>query len=69
MVKPFTAACVQMNSGPDMVENLNAVTGFVRQAHLDHGAELICTPENSDAMMHDRAISSACGGPSMIVCV
>ena len=40
----FTAACVQMNSGNDMDENLSTLETMIRKAR-DMGADLITTPE------------------------
>lgn len=40
------AACVQMNSGPVIEENLKAAGAFVRAAAAE-GAQLIVTPENT----------------------
>ena len=42
-------ACVQMNSGPDIEENLKQAGQFIRDAARDE-CELIVTPENTDFM-------------------
>ncbi len=41
------AACIQLNSGPDISENLERLGGFIRAA-ASGGAQFIATPENSD---------------------
>ncbi len=41
------AACVQLNSGPDIEENLRAASVLIREA-AGQGARLIATPENTD---------------------
>jgi predicted amidohydrolase len=43
----FTAACVQLNSGPEVAANIAAASGLVRAARKA-GADLILTPEVSD---------------------
>lgn len=42
-------ACVQLNSGPDIEENLKQAAILIRDAARD-GAEFIATPENTDFM-------------------
>jgi len=47
MVDPiFKAACVQMNAGPDITENLQTAEQMIREAAAQ-GAEFIATPENT----------------------
>jgi predicted amidohydrolase len=50
----FTAACVQMNAGPDIAANLEQAAALVREARAG-GAELICTPENTGRIIADRS--------------
>ncbi len=50
----FTAACVQMTSGPDPEANVAAASDLIRQAH-GAGAALIMTPETTDMMEARRA--------------
>jgi len=45
------AACIQMNNGADLDDNLAAAGGFIRAA-VEQGAALILTPENSCRMCH-----------------
>ena len=49
MSERFTAACVQITSGPDPVANLAAASALVREAR-SAGAALIATPEVSNVM-------------------
>ncbi len=49
MTKRFTAACVQITSGPDPAANLAATSALVREARAA-GAALIATPEVSNMM-------------------
>ncbi|MCB9988787.1 MAG: carbon-nitrogen hydrolase family protein [Rhodospirillales bacterium] len=42
-------ACIQMNSSPDVEENLKVAEVMVSEAAAQ-GAKLICTPENTDFM-------------------
>lgn len=42
-------ACIQLNSRPDIDENLKQAGKFIREAAKD-GAEFIATPENTDFM-------------------
>jgi predicted amidohydrolase len=44
-----TVACIQLNSGPDINENLKQAGMLIREAAKD-GAEFIVTPENTDFM-------------------
>lgn len=48
------AACVQMNSGPDIIDNLKQAESFIRDA-AQHGATLIATPEVTDQVISNRA--------------
>lgn len=44
MNTPFTVACIQMTSGPDVTDNIAQACALVRDAH-NAGAELIVLPE------------------------
>ncbi len=44
MTERFTAACVQLTSGPDVAPNVAAASALIRRAHA-LGADLIMTPE------------------------
>jgi predicted amidohydrolase len=50
----LTVACVQMNAGPVVADNLAAAATLVRDARA-RGADLICTPENTGRILADRA--------------
>lgn len=43
------AACVQLNAGPDIDENLEVAQGLIRRA-AGQGAQFIATPENTDCI-------------------
>ena len=45
MTIDFTAACIQMNSGSDMEDNIATATRLIKTARA-HGAEFIALPEN-----------------------
>lgn len=47
-------ACVQLNSGPGIIRNLEIAQGFIREA-AGQGAELIATPEVTDQVIPNRA--------------
>jgi len=49
----FTAACVQVNSGTEIAENLTAAGDLVRRAR-DRGADFIALPENLTAVVIGR---------------
>ena len=49
MTSRFKAACIQMNTGADVAENLGAAADLVRRAR-DEGADLIALPENTNLM-------------------
>ena len=49
MVDDVKVACIQMNSGPDIQENLVESGKLIQQAARD-GADFILTPENTDFM-------------------
>ncbi len=51
-------ACIQMNSGQDIEENLRQAGELIQQAARDE-AELICTPENTDFIGKDAAATLA----------
>jgi predicted amidohydrolase len=50
----FKAACVQMNSGPDVEPNLDAAEAIIRRAAAS-GADFVLTPENTSIIESDRA--------------
>ncbi|MXQ11346.1 carbon-nitrogen hydrolase family protein [Microvirga makkahensis] len=50
----FTAACIQMRSGRDVLENRDAAVALVRQA-ADQGAHFAQTPEMTSLVCRDRA--------------
>ena len=62
MSKRFTAACVQITSGPDPAANLEAVSLLVREAR-SAGANLIATPEVSNMMGLRRREMAALARP------
>ena len=62
MSKRFTAACVQITSGPDPAANLEAVSVLVREAR-SAGANLIATPEVSNMMGLRRREMAALARP------
>ena len=49
MTSLLKVACVQMNSGPEIAENLRAAEDFIREA-AHKGANLIVTPEMTDSI-------------------
>lgn len=53
MIRPFTAACVQMTSGSDMDANIKAASEMIREA-AGQGADLIGTPENTNLLLLDN---------------
>lgn len=60
MGKILKAACVQMNSGPNIQENLDNAADLIRDA-AGQGAKLIATPENTCHIRHpfDAKLKSA----------
>src|ERR671917_753584 len=50
----FTAACIQMRSGRDVLKNRDAAVAMVRQA-ADQGAHFAQTPEMTSLVCRDRA--------------
>lgn len=60
MSSPVTVACIQMNSGPKIEQNLTKVGKLIKQA-VDAGAEFILTPENTDYMAEspEKSIETA----------
>jgi len=52
MANQMTVACVQMNGGPEMSENLEAAEALIRKA-ADQGAHLISTPEITDLVVRE----------------
>jgi len=55
MAEIVKAACVQINAGPDIADNLKTLDTLIREAE-GQGAQLIATPENS---CHMRASPEA----------
>lgn len=53
MSRIFKAACVQMNSGPEVGPNLAAAENLIRAATAN-GAELVMTPENTTIIEPNR---------------
>lgn len=49
----FTAACVQLRSGDDVVENIRVTSDLVRKAARG-GARFIATPENTNIMARNN---------------
>jgi predicted amidohydrolase len=58
----FTAALVQMRSGPDMARNLEDASRLVREAKAK-GAAFVLTPENTNIIEPDRARTKAIARP------
>ncbi len=56
MSSKFTAACIQMTSGPAIDANVAAASDLVRRAR-ERGADLIMTPEVSDMIEPKRALA------------
>jgi predicted amidohydrolase len=54
MTVAFTAACVQVNAGPEIGPNLTAAGDLVRRAR-DAGADFIAMPENVTMVVQGRA--------------
>lgn len=52
-VQPFIAACVQLNAGEDVAENLRAIEAYVREA-VAGGAKLVLLPECAALMAWGR---------------
>ena len=50
----FTAACVQVNAGPEIAPNLEAASALVRRAR-EAGADFIAMPENVSMIVQGRA--------------
>ena len=53
---PFTAACVQLTSGPEPADNIEAVSRLIREAQAS-GADFILTPEVTDMMQPHRRLA------------
>jgi len=53
MTQSLTAACVQLNAGPDVEPNLEIAGDLVRRAR-DSGADFIALPENAVMMVTGR---------------
>jgi predicted amidohydrolase len=60
MTETFKLACIQTNSGPDILPNIEAVDRHMRAARAA-GAELIATPENFTCIENgpERALAKA----------
>ena len=58
MSKKFKAACVQLNSAPEIAPNIAAATQLIRAAAAA-GADLVMTPENTTLIEPNRARSLA----------
>lgn len=56
MANPVLAACIQLNSGPNIDDNLTAAGRLIREAAVE-GAELIVTPENTDFIRENKQLS------------
>lgn len=54
MIGTFTAACLQVNAGEDMMENVRVAADLTRAAR-SVGADLVLMPENVVMMAKDRA--------------
>jgi predicted amidohydrolase len=54
MAEILKAACIQLNSGPDIKANIEAAAVLIRQA-AKAGATLIATPEVTDQVISGRA--------------
>lgn len=54
MTGVFTAACIQINAGPEIAPNLAILEDLIREA-ATAGADLILTPESSDLIEPHRA--------------
>lgn len=52
MTNVLKTALIQMTSGSDIMDNVHAVSGQIREA-ADRGASFIATPENTDRMLAD----------------
>jgi predicted amidohydrolase len=62
MTTPFTVACLQLNSGPEIGPNIEATAELVRAARRA-GAEFILTPENTTCMQSKRELTLARAEP------
>lgn len=51
----LTVSCIQINSVPDLAENLKAAEGLIRQAK-EQGAEMVLLPENVGCMARERKV-------------
>lgn len=63
MSRIVRAACVQLNSGPDMTVNLAAIAPMLEAAQKD-GAQLIALPENATLIAADAAARVAKAFPA-----
>lgn len=54
MAEFLKAACIQLNSGPEIKANIESAAVFIRQA-AQEGARLIATPEVTDQVISNRA--------------
>ena len=55
---PFTAACVQLRSSGDVVENIRVTSELIREA-ASGGARFIATPENTNIMAQNNSAKLA----------
>ncbi len=62
MGQSFRVACIQVNAGDDMAENLARTGALIRQAHAD-GADFVATPENVSMMTAGRDNAFAKAAP------
>ena len=56
MTARFTAACVQMTSGPEPAANVAAASALIRRAAAA-GAQLVMTPETTGMMEPRRQLT------------
>ena len=56
MTGRFTAACVQLTSGPDIAPNVAAASALIRRARAA-GADLIMTPETTSMIEPRRRLT------------
>ena len=62
MSKPFSVACIQMNSGREIGPNVEAASRLIREARKA-GADFILTPENTTCIepVRERVLANAHG--------
>jgi deaminated glutathione amidase len=59
---PFTAACVQLTAGPEILPNIEAASALIREARRD-GADFVLTPENTSCIEPRRELILAKAAP------